>query len=185
MIGKKLWPAALLALCLNGGAYAHTSTAQPKQDVPASTTLFPSVSCNVDQALEDSRSFLEEESPAHPTGVLPWPDITGIWLNMPRGVYVRISQRETPRSKWGAISIQIRSLCDHRILATGKKTVQKSEWDRNLLSIPLKNKELNGKWMRAYLSILSLEDPDYSDLLEFRIGEPKNKTRDLFWTGRM
>ncbi|MEO5668156.1 MAG: hypothetical protein ABIR96_08855 [Bdellovibrionota bacterium] len=153
-----------------------------------SSGLFPSSSCPVDRAMENSRDYFESQySLIRIQGIFPWPDldgsfdINGIWMSSTRGTYAVVSQIEHADSpRYGALSVKFFAACSHELLAEGTRILTRRDWNDPEISVSLKNYKLKGSHLRAYIRVVkNIEDADGSTL-EIQIREARFGTRDRF-----
>ncbi len=188
---SKFWRGALslaAAFALTSWTTAHTFAKGGHSQAP----LFPAYGCHVTESMEDSRDFFASHySLIRTQGILPWPDldgrfsINGIWLNSARGTYAVVKQiehRDSPR--YGALVANFYSACNHQLLASGIRVLNRRDWDSAELSIPLKNYKLNGTRLRAYIRVIIDTDHPAYGTLDIHIRETRYGTRDHFYMSR-
>lgn len=189
LLGSITHLSSIAVLLLTTLTWASSSE---NQSIKSHTDLFPRVSCNVLDQMEDSRELLSEKhSLVRPQGIFPWPDvgghvdINGIWFNSSRGTYVVLKQVEHPRSpKHGALHIKFYSACTHALMAEGIRVLTPKDWESNTTYISLRNQELNGKRLRAQVTIHLRAGGKNQDYIEIVVYEPNYGERDHFYMGR-
>jgi hypothetical protein len=169
-----------------------SASAHSKGSSPLSASLFPTVSCSVQESLETSREYFETHfSFIRAQGIFPWPDldgrffINGIWLNTARGTYAVVKQIEhTDSPQYGALSVQFFSACNHQVLAEGIRILSRRDWNTPEISVSLKNRALKGSRLRAYIRVILSPEDLKSSTLQVQIREARFGSRDNFFMGR-
>lgn len=158
-------------------------------------TIFPAVSCNVEQEMLSSRDrLLNTHGDFDIQGVWPWPDVTGrfningVWYNSLQGAYVVIHQHKTPESpSYGVLTIDIYSACDNKLLASGARRLKRSDWEEPKTVIYLGDHLFGDRTLFTEVEVVYNSREDRFEGIQVKIIEVRERAviRDLFKADRL
>lgn len=158
-------------------------------------SIFPAVSCNVEQKLLDSREqLLNAHGDFDIQGVWPWPDVTGrfnisgVWYNTLQGAYVVLHQYKTQDSpRYGILTIEIYSACDNTMLARGSRKLKRNDWEEPKTVIYLGDHLFGERTLFSELEVLYNSEEERFEGIQVKILELRERTtiRDLFRADRL
>jgi len=139
---------------------AHSAPANEKDKV------FPKPNCNTELAAESLKERFQKDPMPSFDGNLPWPGVYGAWLNQGRGIWIRVHARQLNNDST-QMFVEIKSVCSNRLLASGNRLLNETDWKRASLNMRLKdNRAINGEDLSVTLRTRQIgENP----ILEVRL----------------
>jgi hypothetical protein len=101
------------------------------------SSLFKAPGCNVDLAVEELAAKAKPIIRPLET-IVPWPDVFGSWINRSLGLHIQIRFSKNNFIGASYVKVEIRSVCDNRLIASGSRRIKKDD-SRDFLQITLKD----------------------------------------------
>jgi hypothetical protein len=132
----------------------------------AAERVFPKPQCDTSLASDSLKERFQRNPLPSFDGNLPWPGVYGAWLNQNRGVWIQVKARQLSNEATQLI-VELRSLCTNRVLASGTRLLNETDWKRPSLSMRLKdNREVSAEDLTVTLRPREIGE---NQLLEVRM----------------